>query len=43
VSVVSDAVATKWDDVQRATLALVSRCYGRVVASEDALAETSLG
>ncbi len=42
VSVASDAVATKWDDVQRMTLALVSRCYGRVITSEEALAELSL-
>ncbi len=42
VSVASDAVATKWDDVQRMTLALVSRCYGRVVTSEEALAELAI-
>ena len=43
VSVVSDAVATKWDDVQRMTLDLVARCYGRVVTSEEALAELAVG
>jgi nicotinamidase-related amidase len=43
VSVASDAVATRWEDVQRMTLALVSRCYGRVVTAEEALAELSAG
>ncbi|MAF12198.1 hypothetical protein CMK11_17265 [Candidatus Poribacteria bacterium] len=43
VSVVSDGVATNWDDVQRMTLDLVARCYGRVVTSEEALAELAVG
>lgn len=41
VSVVSDGVATKWDDVQCMTLALVSRCYGRVITMEEARGEIS--
>ena len=43
ISVASDAVATKWDDVQEMTLALVARCYGRVVTSAEARAEPAAG
>ena len=34
VTVVDDAVATLWPEIQRATLDIVSRAYGRVVSSK---------
>jgi ureidoacrylate peracid hydrolase len=39
VTVVSDATATLWDEVQRLSLDLIRRCYGRVQSVEDVLAE----
>jgi ureidoacrylate peracid hydrolase len=37
VSVVEDGVATLWPDIQRATLDIVSRAFGRVVQSKEVL------
>lgn len=37
VSVVDDGVATLWPDIQRATLDIVARAYGRVVSSKQVL------
>jgi nicotinamidase-related amidase len=37
VSVVADGVATLWPEIQRATLDIVSRAFGRVVESKDVL------
>jgi nicotinamidase-related amidase len=35
VTVVEDAVATLWPEIQRATLDIVRRAYGRVVSSKE--------
>jgi ureidoacrylate peracid hydrolase len=35
VTVVEDGVATLWPDIQRATLDIIRRAYGRVVSSKD--------
>jgi ureidoacrylate peracid hydrolase len=35
VSVVEDAVSTLWPEIQRATLDIISRAYGRVVSSKE--------
>jgi ureidoacrylate peracid hydrolase len=35
VSVVEDGVATLWPEIQRATLDIIGRAYGRVVAARD--------
>ncbi len=35
VTVVADAVATRWPPIQDATLDIVARAYGRVVSSRD--------
>jgi nicotinamidase-related amidase len=37
VSVVEDGVATLWPDMQRATLDIVARAFGRVVQSREVL------
>jgi nicotinamidase-related amidase len=37
ISVVEDGVATLWPDIQRATLDIVSRAFGRVVQSKEVL------
>jgi nicotinamidase-related amidase len=37
VTVVEDGVATLWPDIQRATLDIVSRAFGRVVQSKEVL------
>ncbi len=37
VTVVEDAVATLWPEIQRATLDIVARAYGRVVSSKQVL------
>jgi nicotinamidase-related amidase len=34
ITVVEDGVSTLWPEIQRATLDIVSRSYGRVVSSE---------
>jgi nicotinamidase-related amidase len=42
VTVVEDAVATLWPEIQRATLDIIARAYGRVVSSkqiEDTVAD----
>ena len=41
VSVVEDGVATLWPEIQRATLDIIGRAYGRVVASKDIAAQIS--
>jgi len=35
VSVVDDGVATLWPEIQRATLDIIGRAYGRIVTSKD--------
>lgn len=37
VTVVEDCVATLWPEIQRATLDIVGRAFGRVVSSKDVL------
>jgi len=37
ISVVADGVATLWPEIQRATLDIVGRAFGRVVQSSDVL------
>jgi nicotinamidase-related amidase len=37
VTVVKDAVATLWPEIQRATLDIVARAYGRVVSSKQVI------
>ena len=37
ISVVEDGVATLWPDIQRATLDIVGRAFGRVVSSKEVL------
>jgi len=37
ISVVADGVATLWPEIQRATLDIVGRAFGRVVQSEEVL------
>jgi ureidoacrylate peracid hydrolase len=37
ISVVEDGVATLWPDIQRATLDIVGRAFGRVVQSKEVL------
>jgi nicotinamidase-related amidase len=37
ITVVEDAVATLWPEIQRATLDIVARAYGRVVSSKQVL------
>jgi nicotinamidase-related amidase len=37
VSVVADGVATLWPEIQRATLDIVGRAFGRVVQSKEVL------
>jgi nicotinamidase-related amidase len=37
VTVLDDAVATLWPEIQRATLDIVARAYGRVVSSKQVL------
>jgi nicotinamidase-related amidase len=41
VTVVEDGVATLWPEIQRATLDIVARAYGRVVSSKDVIAQVS--
>lgn len=41
VTVVEDAVATIWPEIQRATLDIVGRCYGRVVSSKQVVDHVS--
>lgn len=41
VTVVEDAVATLWPEVQRTTLDIVGRAYGRVVSSKHVIDEVS--
>ncbi len=35
VTVVEDGVATLWPEIQRATLDIIGRAYGRVVAGKE--------
>jgi nicotinamidase-related amidase len=37
VTVVEDAVATLWPEIQRATLDIMGRAFGRVVSSRQVL------
>jgi nicotinamidase-related amidase len=37
ISVAADAVATLWPEIQRATLDIVGRAFGRVVQSKEVL------
>jgi nicotinamidase-related amidase len=37
ITVVEDGVATLWPEIQRATLDIVSRAFGRVVSSKHVL------
>ena len=37
VTVVEDAVSTLWPEIQRATLDIIGRAYGRVAASKDVI------
>jgi ureidoacrylate peracid hydrolase len=41
VTVVEDGVATLWPEIQRATLDIIGRAYGRVVSSKEILDEVS--
>ncbi len=41
VTVVEDGVATLWPEIQRATLDIVGRAYGRVVSSKEVVDEVS--
>jgi len=41
VTVVEDAVATLWPEIQRATLDIIGRAYGRVVSSKAVVDEVS--
>jgi len=41
VTVVEDAVATLWPEIQRATLDIIGRAYGRVVSSKEVLDQIS--
>ncbi len=41
VTVVEDGVATLWPEIQRATLDIIGRAYGRVVAAKDVMEEAS--
>lgn len=41
VTVPEDAVATLWPEIQRATLDIIGRAYGRVVSSRDIIDEVS--
>jgi len=35
ITVVEDAVATLWPEVQRVTLDIIGRAYGRVVSTKE--------
>ena len=37
ITVVADGVATLWPEIQRATLDIVGRAFGRVVSSKEVL------
>jgi len=41
VTVVEDAVATLWPEIQLATLDIVRRAYGRVASSKDVMSLAS--
>jgi nicotinamidase-related amidase len=41
VTVVEDGVATLWPEIQRATLDIISRAYGRVVSSKEVIDQIS--
>jgi nicotinamidase-related amidase len=41
VTVPEDAVATLWPEIQRSTLDIIGRAYGRVVSSRDIIDEVS--
>jgi nicotinamidase-related amidase len=41
VTVVEDGVATLWPEIQRATLDIIGRAYGRVVPAQDIAGEVS--
>jgi ureidoacrylate peracid hydrolase len=41
VTVVEDGVATLWPEIQRATLDIIGRAYGRVVSSKELRDEVS--
>ena len=41
VTVVEDGVATLWPEIQRATLDIIGRAYGRVVTSKEVVAQIS--
>ena len=41
VTVVEDGVATLWPEIQRATLDIIGRAYGRVVTAEEVMEEVS--
>jgi nicotinamidase-related amidase len=38
VTVVEDCVATLWPEIQRATLDIIGRAFGRVTTSKEVLA-----
>ena len=41
ITVSEDAVATRWPEIQRATLDIIGRAYGRVVSSKDIASEVT--
>jgi nicotinamidase-related amidase len=41
VTVIEDGVATLWPEIQRATLDIIGRAYGRVVSSKELMDEVS--
>ena len=41
VTVAEDAVATLWPEIQRATLDIIGRAFGRVVSSKDIASEVT--
>jgi nicotinamidase-related amidase len=41
VTVVEDAVATLWPEIQRATLDIIGRAFGRIVSSKDIASEVT--
>ena len=41
ITVVEDAVATLWPEIQRASLDIIARAYGRVASTKDVIGELS--
>jgi nicotinamidase-related amidase len=41
ITVIEDGVATLWPEIQRATLDIIGRAYGRVVSSKEFMDEVS--